>query len=306
MSNIKTAQDYSVGELMAVAIARQMKGHDGDWAAVGAYSQLPAAGIKLARILYAPNLWWLAGGGGAINSSSKLQTSTSDHRVIRGAEYVMDMEDIVDIEMWRHNRGNEQIVAVIGGIQIDKRGSSNMVCVGDYAAPKVRGVGTVGLCFGVSFGVLYFFTMHYNRKIFVDEVDFISSPGHTADRAKYVQSLCMPPKRALCFAAGRVRLRARERLHAHPLAAPRRHRGRRAGGNRLRGRGSGHGRRNRSADGAGTGRAAPDRRSGRVVEGAADHALSPAGAGARTRGAHGPGSVTAARLSCTIGLSNGC
>ena len=45
MSNIKTAQDYSVGELMAVAIARQMKGHDGDWAAVGAYSQLPAAGI---------------------------------------------------------------------------------------------------------------------------------------------------------------------------------------------------------------------------------------------------------------------
>ena len=194
MSNIKTAQDYSVGELMAVAIARQMKGHDGDWAAVGAYSQLPAAGIKLARILYAPNLWWLAGGGGAINSSSKLQTSTSDHRVIRGAEYVMDMEDIVDIEMWRHNRGNEQIVAVIGGIQIDKRGSSNMVCVGDYAAPKVRGVGTVGLCFGVSFGVLYFFTMHHNRKIFVDEVDFISSPGHTADRAKYVQSLCMPPK----------------------------------------------------------------------------------------------------------------
>lgn len=195
MSNINTAQDYSVGELMAVAIARQMKEHDGDWAAVGAYSQLPAAGIKLARILYAPNLWWLAGGGGAINSSSKLQTSTSDHRVIRGAEYVMDMEDIVDIEMWRHNRGNEQIVAVIGGIQIDKRGSSNMVCVGDYAAPKVRGVGTVGLCFGVSFGVLYFFTMHHNRKIFVDEVDFVSSPGHTADRAKYVQTLCMPPKR---------------------------------------------------------------------------------------------------------------
>lgn len=167
----KTATEHSVGELMAVAIARQMKEHDGDWVAVGAYSQLPAAGIKLARILWSPNLWWLAGGGGAINSSSALQTSTSDHRVLRGAEYVMDMEDIVDIEMWRHNRGNEQIVAVIGGIQIDRRGSSNMVCVGDYAAPKVRGVGTVGLCFGVSFGVLYFFTMHHNPKIFVDEVD---------------------------------------------------------------------------------------------------------------------------------------
>ena len=37
--------------------------------------------------------------------------------------------------------------------------------------------------------------MHHTPKIFVDEVDFVSSPGHTADRAKYVQSLCMPPKR---------------------------------------------------------------------------------------------------------------
>ena len=194
MPTTTTPQEYSIGELMAVAIARQMKEHDGDWVAVGAYSQLPAAALKLARILYAPNLWWLAGGGGAINSSSRLQTSTSDHRVLRGAEYVMNMEDIVDIEMWRHNRDNEKIVAVIGGIQIDKYGSSNMVCVGDYASPKVRGVGTVGLCFGVSFGILYFFTMHHNPKIFVEQVDFISSPGHTAERKKHVQSLCVGPR----------------------------------------------------------------------------------------------------------------
>ena len=195
MNIAKSASDYTIGELMAVSIARQMKEHDGDWVAVGAYSQLPAAGIKLARILYSPNLWWLAGGGGAINSSSKLQTSTSDHRVIRCSEYVMDMEDIVDIEMWRHMRRKEKIVAVIGGIQIDRRGSSNMVCVGEYNSPKVRGVGTVGLCFGVSFGILYFFTMHHNSKIFVDEVDFISSPGYTADRSKYVPPPCMPPRR---------------------------------------------------------------------------------------------------------------
>ncbi|MBZ0325065.1 MAG: hypothetical protein K8F57_02620, partial [Alphaproteobacteria bacterium] len=95
----KPATDYSIGELMAVAIARQMKVHDGDWAAIGAYSELPMAAMKLARLLYAPNLWWMSGGGGAINSDSKLVRSTSDFRVLRGAEYVMNMEDIVDIEM---------------------------------------------------------------------------------------------------------------------------------------------------------------------------------------------------------------
>lgn len=194
MESTMNKQNYSTGELMTVAIARQMKHHDGDWGAVGAYSQLPAAAMKLARILYAPNLWWLSGGGGAINSTSKLVTSTSDYRVLRGAEYVMNMEDIVDIEMWRFNRDKEKIVAVIGGIHIDKYGSSNMVCVGDYANPKVRGVGTVGLCFGVSFGIVYFFTMHHNPKIFVEQVDFISSPGHTPDRKKYVPPLCQGPQ----------------------------------------------------------------------------------------------------------------
>ncbi|MDP7164933.1 MAG: CoA-transferase [Alphaproteobacteria bacterium] len=191
----KPASDYAIGELMAVTIARQMEIHDGDWAAIGAYSELPGAAMKLARLLYAPNMWWMSGGGGAINSTSKLVRSTSDFRVIRGAEYVMSMEDIVDIEMWRFSRGREKIVAVVGGIQIDKTGASNMVCVGDYADPTVRGVGTVGLCFGVSFSLLYFFTLHHNPRIFVDQVDFVSSPGHTAERRKYVPEGCEGPER---------------------------------------------------------------------------------------------------------------
>ena len=37
MNTQEPASDYSIGELMAVTIARQMEIHDGDWAAVGAY-----------------------------------------------------------------------------------------------------------------------------------------------------------------------------------------------------------------------------------------------------------------------------
>ncbi|MBC7153301.1 MAG: hypothetical protein H5U19_01485 [Rhodobacteraceae bacterium] len=191
MTDAHNNPNYAIGELMVSAIARQMGTHDHDWAAVGAYSQLPMASMKLARMLYAPNLWWLAGGGGAINSTSKLVQSTSDHRVMRGAEYMMNMEDIVDIEMWRFNRGRENVVGVVGGIQIDRRGSCNMVAVGDYENPTVRGVGTVGLAFGVSFTLVYFFTMHHNKQVFVEEVDFVSAAGHTERRAEHVPPACI-------------------------------------------------------------------------------------------------------------------
>jgi glutaconate CoA-transferase subunit B len=207
---------YSIGELMAVAIARQIVQHDGEWVAVGAYSQLPMASVKLARMTGAPNIWWLSGGGGAINGTGKVVTSTSDYRTLRGAEYVMSMEDVVDIEMSRFSYEHPKMTAIVGGIQIDKYGSSNMVCVGDYDKQTVRGVGTVGLCFGVSFNSLYFYTMHHNRKIFVDTVDFISSPGFTADRARYVSPKATGPRAVFsplgvfdfCPKAGTMRIKS--------------------------------------------------------------------------------------------------
>lgn len=190
----KQANECTVGEIMAVAIARQLEAHDGEWIAVGAYSQLPMASVKLARMTCAPNIWWLSGGGGAINGTGKVTMSTSDYRTIRGAEYVMSMEDVVDIEMWRYQHENPKMTAIVGGIQIDRCGSSNMVGVGEYGKQTVRGVGTVGLCFGVSFNSLYFYTMHHNRKIFVEEVDFVSSPGFTEKRARYVPEKATGPR----------------------------------------------------------------------------------------------------------------
>jgi len=207
----KPSVTYSIGELMAVAIARQMVQHDGEWIAVGAYSQLPMASVKMARMIGAPNIWWLSGGGGAINGTGKVVTSTSDYRTLRGAEYVMSMEDVVDIEMSRFANEHPKMTAIVGGIQIDKYGSSNMVCVGDYDKQVLRGVGTVGLCFGVSF-----YTMHHNRKIFVDTVDFVSSPGFTADRAKYVSPKATGPRAVFsplgvfdfCPKAGTMRIKS--------------------------------------------------------------------------------------------------
>ncbi|HLC27024.1 MAG TPA: CoA-transferase [bacterium] len=162
---------YSTAELMAVVLSRELR--DGEFGALGAASQIPMAAVKLAKLTHAPNLSWLCGGSGAINSKlPTLLQSAADYRNLFGAEYRTSMEDVVDMEM----RGRVHF-ACLGGMQIDQYGNSNMVCVGDYHNPTVRGPGTVGLIFTAAFGRVYIYLHHHNPQILVEKVDFISGPG---------------------------------------------------------------------------------------------------------------------------------
>jgi glutaconate CoA-transferase, subunit B len=162
---------YSTAELMAIVLAREMR--DGEFGALGAASQIPMAAVKLAKLTHAPNLSWLCGGSGAVNSKlSRLLQSAADYRNLFGAEYRTSMEDVVDLEM----RGRVHF-AFLGGMQVDKLGNLNMVCVGDYHHPTVRGPGTVGLIFTAAFGRIYIYLNHHSPKILVEKVDFISGPG---------------------------------------------------------------------------------------------------------------------------------
>ncbi len=172
--------NWTPAELIACVLARNLA--DGDLAAVGAASQIPMAAIKLARRMHAPNLCWMCGGSGAINSElPELLPSTADYRNLFGAEYRYSMEDVVDLEI----RGRT-MVGFYGGIQVDRYGNINMVCIGDYDNPKMRGPGSVGLPFTCSFGRVDIFLQHHNPKVLVEKVDFISGPGHSPERDKWV------------------------------------------------------------------------------------------------------------------------
>jgi len=156
---------------MAVVLSREMR--DGEFGALGAASQIPMAAVKLAKLTHAPNLSWLCGGSGAINSRlPRLLQSAADYRNLFGAEYRTSMEDVVDLEM----RGRVHF-AFLGGMQIDQFGNSNMVCIGNYHRPTVRGPGTVGLIFTAAFGRVYLYLHHHSPQILVEKVDFISGPG---------------------------------------------------------------------------------------------------------------------------------
>jgi glutaconate CoA-transferase subunit B len=171
--------DVAPAELMACLMARHLQ--DDEIAALGAASQIPMAAVKLAIRTHAPNLSWLCGGSGAVNSQLPLLLeSAADYRNVFGAEYRYSMEDAVDLQM----RGRVN-TAFLGGIQVDKFGNLNMVCVGDYGRPKVRGPGSVGLPFAAAFGRLIIYLQHHDPRVLIEKADFVSGPGHSPERDKW-------------------------------------------------------------------------------------------------------------------------
>lgn len=179
----RASSEATPAEYMVVALARALR--DGEWGACGAYSAIPMAAFRLARMQHAPNLWWMSGGGGAMNSQCTLIDSSSDYRTHRGAEAVLTIEQIVDFEFggWRRISN----VGLFGGMQVDRRGSVNMVGLGDYPRLKVRGPGTVGLPFAAHFTRELIYLHRHNPAVLCEEVDYVSAPGHTQMRKRHAR-----------------------------------------------------------------------------------------------------------------------
>lgn len=165
--------EFSVSELMAAAISRELR--DDDFAAVGTASHIPLCGLRLAQRTHAPNLWFLYGGSGALNSKApELVEMAADFRNLEGAEYRTPLADIIDFEFT-----GRFTVLFLGGMQIDMHGNMNMVAIGDYARPRVRGPGTVGLAFTGSVQRTFIYVQHHDPRLFVEKVDFVSGRGHS-------------------------------------------------------------------------------------------------------------------------------
>lgn len=168
---------FSVAELMAVVMSHELR--DDDFGAVGAASHIPVCAMRLAQKTHAPNLWTLYGGSGAVNSKARsVVESTADYRNLLGAEYRAPLMDIIDLEFT-----GRLTVGFLGGMQIDRYGNVNMVCIGEHARPKVRGPGTAGLAFTSSFRRVVLYVQHHNARLFVEKVDFVSGPGVQRDPA---------------------------------------------------------------------------------------------------------------------------
>jgi len=164
--------DPSVSELMAVVMARGFR--DGEVVVMGAVPALPLAACRLARALHAPNLWYIVGGSGTVNAAPDSLPSSSCDPALAPGPCVLPLPDVVLLE----GRGDALDVFCAGGLQIDAYGNCNLVAVGPWAGPALRGPGSVGLPFLPAVGRSVIYTMVHDPRTFVERVDFVSGPGH--------------------------------------------------------------------------------------------------------------------------------
>jgi glutaconate CoA-transferase subunit B len=187
------ASEATLAEYMVIALAQGLR--DGEWGACGAYSEIPMTAFMLAQRQHAPNMWWMSGGGGAINPRCTLVESSSSYRTHEGAEAVFSIEDIVDYEFggWRRTPN----VGLFGGIQVDRRGNVNMVGIGDYPRLRLRGPGTVGLAFGAHFHRSMIYLHDHNARVLCEAVDYISAPGHSERSDRHTRAHVRGPERVV-------------------------------------------------------------------------------------------------------------
>ncbi len=170
MFNAGLPGGYTTAELLAVMASRALK--DGQIVFAGVGTPLLAA--TLAQRLHAPGLTILFEGGviGPFIVPGELPPSTNEQRCTRCANMVLPITDVLLLLQ----RGYVD-VGFLGGAQIDRYGNINSSFIGDPDHPKTRLPGTGGGNDIASLSHVMVVMKHEKRR-FVEQVEFITSPGY--------------------------------------------------------------------------------------------------------------------------------
>ncbi len=162
--------NYTPSELMIVSAARALEGNRVIFVGVG----LPNIACNLARRSHSPQLELVYESGVFGARPNRLPLSIGDPTLFTGATLACSMADLF---MFYLQRGLID-VALLGGAQIDRFGNLNTTVIGDYANPKVRLPGSGGACEIAINARSILMIMRLHRRAFVEELDFLTSPGH--------------------------------------------------------------------------------------------------------------------------------
>ncbi|HDP25210.1 MAG TPA: hypothetical protein ENN34_07175 [Deltaproteobacteria bacterium] len=170
-------------ERMIVVLSRLVR--DGEIAAVGTLSPLPAAALFLAQLHHAPNLVPLIYGD-------------PDTRITDGLHEFFGLAQRGMIDLF-----------FLSGIQIDQWGNFNLSVIGEYHKPKLRLPGGAGSNMMIMMAKrTIFFTITHTKKLFVPQVDFKngSARDDSIPWRRGVFSHCVTPLALLRFDESSSRL----------------------------------------------------------------------------------------------------
>jgi acyl CoA:acetate/3-ketoacid CoA transferase beta subunit len=172
------AADYTIDELIAVCIARQVE--DGEKLAQGLATPLVAAGYILAQRTHAPNAYFASAvGQGVVYGWAPLGIAHVEElwlgKALANASFITLVADILPTlkpkEFFRP-------------AQVDPWGNFNNVAIGkDYNRPRLRLPGTGGIPdVSVTSDEMYMYVPRHSRAVFVPALDWRSGLGHDPAR----------------------------------------------------------------------------------------------------------------------------
>jgi glutaconate CoA-transferase, subunit B len=180
--NPQRKPEYTLGEMLAYNLALALR--DDDVALTGANNALPMAACRLAQLTHAPNLTFIGGGGGAVNSLVEpLAPSSCDYSYL-AAEAALALPDLIALQ----GRPGFVTVFFVGGMQVDQYGNCNLSSIGLGRRPAQRGPGAASLPFMARFGRTIIYLAAHTARIFVPKVDFRTGPGFLSGPEDYADA----------------------------------------------------------------------------------------------------------------------
>ena len=161
---------YTLSELMVTAAAREIA--DGEVVFVG--MRLPLLGFLLAKSTHAPEA------GGIYELGIVRDTLAPEPILTMGdlpnlyrARWLADTADMMGLL-----QQGQVNVSFIGGAQIDRFGNLNTSYIGGVANVTTRLPGSGGACDLASLAQRHIIIMNHQKRRFVPQVDYITSPGY--------------------------------------------------------------------------------------------------------------------------------
>ncbi len=166
------ATDFSLAELLAVAASEAWRGN-GEILASG-IGVLPRLGASLAKLTHTPELLMTDSEAFLVEEPVPLGPRGNYQPKFSGSMSFARVFDCV----WGGRRH-----VMIGPIQIDRYGQTNLSCIGSYNKPKVQMLGMRGLPGNSINHINSMFVTGHNKRTFVsDEVDVVGGVGYNAQR----------------------------------------------------------------------------------------------------------------------------
>jgi len=170
------AKDYTVDEMMAVLMAREVR--NDDIMIVGVATPMVWAAFTLAKVTHAPDaIYHYIMGNTFVMEPRQVSLLYLEMNTARAYRF----QDSVECTLESLPSDKLTTIEFFRPAQIDQYGNSNNICIGDWSKPKIRLPGAAGI---LDFSMFYargsfLYSPRHDTRTFVptEKLDFISGVG---------------------------------------------------------------------------------------------------------------------------------